>query len=130
MNNIPSAPIPAQQPSQVPNPNTQCDTAMQTAVELINLQKRLGLKLTIHDKNLNNISGKFESIVDLLRNPEFISRLDQEFYISNDNETTWFKLKIRNGKLVAITFLLSFRVNWRKIINKTYHNYSFLVIGY
>lgn len=130
MNNIPSAPIPAQQPSQVPNPNTQCDTAMQTAVELINLQKRLGLKLTIHDKNLNNISGKFESIVDLLRNHEFISRLDQEFYISNDNETTWFKLKIRNGKLVAITFLLSFRVNWRKIINKTYHNYSFLVIGY
>ena len=119
MNNIPSVPIPAQQSSQVPNPNTQYDTAMQTAVELINLQKRLGLKLTIHDKNLNNISGKFESIVDLLRNPEFISRLDQEFYISNDNETTWFKLKIRNGKLVAITFLLSFRVNWRKIINKT-----------
>ena len=77
MNNTPSALIPAQQPSQVPNPDTQHNTAMQTAVELINLQKRLGLKLTIHDKNLNNISGKFESMTDLLRNPEFISRFNQ-----------------------------------------------------
>lgn len=130
MNNIPSVPIPAQQSSQVPNPNTQHNTAMQTAVELINLQKRLGLKLTIHDKNLNNISGKFESMTDLLRNPEFISRLDQEFYISNDDATSWFKLKLRNGKLVSITFLLSLKINWIKIINKTFHSFDFIVIGY
>lgn len=45
--------------------------ALQTAVELVNVQKRLGLSLTMFDKNLHKISGKFNSMADLLRNPDF-----------------------------------------------------------
>ncbi len=119
-----------QNPGQVSKPDTQYELALKTAEELVNTQKRLGLSLTIKDNNLNRISGKFESVADLLGNPEFISKLSQELYVCDSNETTWFKLKLRNGKLVSITFLFSFHLNWVKIINKTYFSYDFIVIGY
>lgn len=108
----------------------QAVAVMQAAVELVNTQKRLGLTLTIFDRNLNKICGKFQNMVDLLRNPEFISRLSQEFYASTNNETTWFKLKLKNGKLKDITFLLTLKVNWFYIINKTNYGYDFLIVGY
>lgn len=104
--------------------------ALQTAVELVNIQKRLGLSLTMFDKNLHKISGKFNSMADLLRNPDFIAHLSQELYISNNNEATWFKIKLKNGKLMSITFILTLRINWIKTINKTYYNYDYLIIGY
>lgn len=104
--------------------------ALQTAVELVNVKKRLGLSLTMFDKNLHKISGKFNSMADLLRNPDFISHLSQELYVSNDSENTWFKLKLRNGKLVAITFVMTMKVNWVKVMNKTIVGYDILVVCY
>ena len=77
----------------------------------IGLQKNLGLKLTIMDKNLNKIEGRFDSMSDLLRNPEFIARLNQTFYVSNVTEATWFKLTIRKGKLLSTNFLLSMKTS-------------------
>ena len=119
-----------QKQGQALQPISQHELAVQTAMELINTQHRLGLSLTIWDKNLNKISGKFKSMADLLRNPDFISKLSQDLYVSNDSESTWFKLKIKNGKLAAITFLLTLHINWVKIINKTFYSYDFIVVGY
>ena len=82
------------------------------------------------DKNLHKISGKFNSMADLLRNPDFIAHLNQDIYVSNDSETTWFKLKLRNGKLVAITFLLMFRTNWVKVYNNGPEGLEAIVVGY
>ncbi len=126
------APTPNQIPKQgqAPQPNSQNELAVQTATELINTQHRLGLSLMIWDKNLNKITGKFNSIADLLRNPEFISKLSQELYVSNDSEATWFKLKIKNGKLAAITFMLTLQINWMRIINKVFSSYDLIVVGY
>ena len=104
--------------------------ALPTAVELINTQKRLGLSLTMFDKNLHKISGKFNSMADLLRNPDFIAHLNQDIYVSNDSETTWFKLRVRNGKIESITFLLTFRTNWVKGYNKGPEGYEAIVVGY
>ena len=126
------APTPNQIPKQgqAPQPNSQNELAVQTATELINTQHRLGLSLMIWDKNLNKITGKFNSIADLLQNPEFISKLSQELYVSNDSEATWFKLKIKNGKLAAITFMLTLQINWMRIINKVFSSYDLIVVGY
>ncbi len=110
--------------------DSQADAAMQTAIDLVNTQKRLGLDLIIFDSNLSKISGKFQNMADLLRNPEFISKFSQEIYASNNNETTWFKLKLKNGKLLGTTFLLTLKVNWVNIINLTYYDYDFIVVGY
>ena len=125
-----SVPIPAQQPSQVTNPDAQYTAAMETAAQLISLQKSLGLSLTIRDKDLNKISGQFNNMADLLRNPVFISRLTQDLYVSDNEGTTWFKLTLRNGRLVSIRLILTMKLNWLRIINKTYHDFDFLVVGY
>ena len=119
-----------QKQGQALQPISQHELAVQAAIELINTQHRLGLSLTIWDKNLNKISGKFKSMADLLRNPDFISKLSQDLYVSNNNDTTWFKLRLKNGKLAAITFLLTLHINWIKIINKTFYSYDFIVVGY
>ncbi len=118
-----------QKQGQALQPISQHELAVQAAIELINTQHRLGLSLTIWDKNLNKISGKFKSMADLLRNPDFISKLSQELYVSY-NDTTWLKLKLKNGRLETITFLLTLHVNWVKIINKTFYSYDFIVVGY
>lgn len=119
-----------QKQGQALQPISPHELAVQTAMELINTQHRLGLSLTIWDKNLNKIAGKFENMAELLHNPDFISKLSQEFFVSNDSKSTWFKLKIKNGKLAAITFLLTLHINWIKIINKTFYSYDFIVVGY
>ena len=91
--NIPSyTPLSVPPNYQVPNPNAQDAAALQAAIELVNLQRSLGLNLTVYDNNFNNISGKFENITNLLRNPHFIPRLSQELYISDNKETTWLNL--------------------------------------
>lgn len=130
MNVNSSAPTPVQQPSQATVPDTQYETAMQRAVNLANTQKLLGLSLQIFDKNLHKISGKFNSMADLLRNPDFIAHLSQDLYVSNDIETTWFKLTVRKGKLGAITFLVSLSINWVKIYNKSAGGFDFIAVGY
>ena len=119
-----------QKQGQALQPISQHELAVQAAIELINTQHRLGLSLTIWDKNLNKISGKFKSMADLLRNPDFISKLSQDLYVSNNNDTTWFKLRLKNGKLAAITFVLTLHINWIKILNKTFYSYDFIVVGY
>lgn len=130
MNKPSSAPVSAQPPCQAPVPDAQYTAAMETAVELISLQKSLGLSLTIHDKDLNKISGQFNNMADLLRNPVFISRLTQDLYVSDNEGTTWFKLTLRNGRLVSIRLILTMKLNWLRIINKTYHDFDFFVVGY
>lgn len=129
-NNMPSS---AQNQGQVSKPKAQesyTKSALKKAEELVNVQKRLDLSLIIKDKNLNNISAKFKSIADLLCNEEFISRFDQDLYVSNSSETTWFKLVIRCGKIKAISFLGSIRINWVSIVNKTTEKFDFVVVGY
>ena len=122
MNTPSAAPVPAQPPCQA--------AAMETAAQLISLQKSLGLSLIICDKDLNKISGHFNNMADLLRNPIFISRLSQDLYVSDNEGTTWFKLTLRNGRLVSICLILTMKLNWLRIINKTYHDFDFLVVGY
>lgn len=106
------------------------DTALQTIVELANLQEKLGLTLKVRDKNLNNISGKCSSVKELLRTPEFISRLDQELYISNPTEATWFKLTLKKGRIKSISFLLTFHFNWIKLVNRDHTGFEFIVVGF
>lgn len=130
MNTPSAAPVPAQPPCQTPVPDAQSAAAMETAAQLISLQKSLGLSLTIRDKDLNKISGHFNNMADLLRNPIFISRLSQDLYVSDNEGTTWFKLTLRNGRLVSIRLILTMKLNWFRIINKTYHDFDFLVVGY
>lgn len=109
---------------------TKCESALNTAAALVALKDTLGLSLTVKDQNLNNISAKFKNIAELLHNTEFILRLNQTLYVSNATEATWFKLVIRNGKLLSTSFLLTMKRNWVKIINKTRHDFKFLVVGY
>ena len=119
-----------QKQGQALQPISQHELAVQTAMELINTQKSLGLSLSIFDRNLNKIAGKFENMAELLHNPDFIAKLSQELYVSNNNDTTWFKLKLKSGRLAAITFLLTLHINWVKIINKTFCSYDFIIVGY
>lgn len=130
MNNTPSALIPAQQPSQVPNPDTQHNNAMQTAVEFAKIKNELGLSFIVKDKNFNNISGKFKDLSQLLKSPEFIAHLDQELYVCDLNETTWFKLKLKKGRIISFTFLLNVKINWFKVINKDFGNFDFIHVGF
>lgn len=123
MSKIRTTSNPIQSQGKFMSHDPQDESALQKAIELINTQKRLGLSLTIFDKNLNKIAAKFDNMADLLYNPEFISKLSQEFFVSNNNATTWFKLKLRNGRLVDITFLLTLHINWVKIINRTRFSY-------
>ena len=129
--NLPSSvPTPAQGSGQVSNTDPQYAAALQTSTELVRLQKRLGLEFIIYDKNLNKISVKFNSVKDLLKNPEFLSRLDQELYVSNEGNNTWLKLKIKNGKIAPITFLLTMQIDWVKITNKCFGDFDFFAVGY
>lgn len=119
-----------QKQGQVLQPISQHELAVQTAIDLINTKKILGLSMSVMDKDFHKISGKFENMTNLLNNPEFISKLSQEFYISTNNDITWFKSKLRNGKLVDISFLLTLRINWIKMINKVHYSCDFIVVGY
>ncbi len=109
---------------------TKEESSIKTSAALVALKDTLGLSLTVKDQNLNNISAKFKNIAELLHNTEFISHLNQTLYVSNATEATWFKLTIRNGKLLSTSFLLTMKKNWIKIINKTQHDFKFLVVGY
>ena len=108
----------------------QKNTALQTAIELMNTQKRLGLSLTFFDSNLNKISGKVDNMDDLIKNPEFISRLNQDIYISSGGERTWFKLTLKHGKITAIKFLLTFIIRGLKIINYTTASFDYIIVKY
>ena len=129
--NLPSSvPTPAQGSGQVSNTDPQYAAALQTTNQLIQLQKRLGLKFTMWDKNLNKLSGRIENLEVFLRSPDFVSRLNQDLYVSCDNETRWFKLKIKNGKLVDSTYLLTFPIRFVQIINEHSGQFDFFVVGY
>lgn len=119
-----------QNQGQVLQPISEHELAVETAKELIGVQKRLGLTLTIYDGNLNRMSGTFESIWELINNPEFISKLTQDFYFSDKNESRWFKVKIRKGKLIGISFLIGMKTNWVKIYNFSFGRYAYIVIGF
>jgi len=130
MNFPSSVPIPAQQQSQVTNPDAQYTAALQTATELVSLQKDLGLRLTVYDKNLNKIAGQFSNMAELLRNPLFISRLSQDMYVSDNEGTIWFKMKLRKGKFLSASFVMSFKLNWLKVYNNDFSGFDNLVVGY
>ena len=115
------------QASKLPS---QHELAVETTIDLINTMKSLGLSMLVRDEDFHNISGKFKNMTSLLNNPNFISKLSQEFYVSTNNDITWFKAKLRTGKLVDFAFLLTLRINWVKIINKAHYSYDFIVVGY
>ena len=119
-----------QNQGQAMRPESQAEAAMQKAVELMNTKKRLGLSLTIYDPNLYNISGKFDNMADLMRNPEYISRSDQVLYISSGSERIWFKLTVKNGNIKAISFLLTFLIRKLRIINYKDAGYDFIIVNY
>ena len=113
----------------VPNVE-QKNEAMQTAMALVRAQKELGLLFHIKDKNFNNISGTFENVEDLLKNPEFLSHLTQDMYVSDKDETTWFKLRLKNGKFVSLTFLMTFDVKWMHTYNKKFEGFDVTVVSF
>ncbi|MBP8594931.1 MAG: hypothetical protein KBI35_11035 [Ruminococcus sp.] len=119
-----------QNQGQALQPISQHELAVQTAKELVNTQKRLGLSLTIYDQNLNNISGKFDNMAELMRNPEFISRLSQELYVSDNEGSIWFKLMLRKGKFLSASFIMNFKLKWIKVYNNSFSGFDFLVVGY
>lgn len=112
------------------NLEPQHEEALKKYHALVDVKKRLGLSFTAKDNNLNNISAKFSSLADFMNTPDFFANLNQEIYISDDNEVTWFKFKFSKGKIVAINFLGSLEIKWVKIINKTKRGYDFITVGY
>lgn len=119
-----------QNQGQASKHTSQHELAVETTIDLINTMKSLGLSMLVRDEDFHNISGKFKNMTSLLNNPNFISKLSQEFYVSTNNDITWFKAKLRTGKLVDFAFLLTLRINWVKIINKAHYSYDFIVVGY
>ena len=119
-----------QNKGQVSQPISQQELAEQKTIELIKTQKRLGLSLTVCNNSFHTISCNFDNLEDLQRNPDFISKMNQDFYVSANNDTTWFKLKLRNGKIGSIIPLLTFRANWVKIYNKDCEGFGGIVVGY
>ena len=124
--------------SQKPTPDefkiqgNKVDPATQVAAELIKLKESLGVSLIIRDKNLNTISAHINSMADFLHNPELLVQLSQVFFVSDAAGTTWLKFQIKKGRIVSITFLLMFKVNWVKIINRTFSGsgFEFILAGY
>lgn len=114
----------------ISEPVAQNDDAVKTAVSLVTLQKEIGLNLIVKDQNLHTITGRFNNMADLLYNPEFISHINQEIYVSDHNESTWFKMKLKRGKFESITFLLTMKVNWVKILNKCHDDFDAIIVGY
>ena len=106
------------------------DPAIQTAAELVRIQRELGLSLSIHDKNLMTVSAHFKSMTDLLNSPEFIAHLTQDFYLSDASDSQWFMMRLRRGRFSAITLLLIMKIHWMKIINKHASGFDYLVVSY
>lgn len=111
-------------------PDAQYTAAEQTADELGSLMKQLGLKFVVCNENSNNISGTFNNITELFKTPEFIYRLNQDIYASDKDKKTWYKLTVRKGKIIDITYLITFTFNWIKIYNKTSSGFDYIVISY
>ncbi len=110
--------------------NAEAEHNLRIAKELLRIQKSLEVSLLVKDNNLQNISGQYKSLTELLHNSEFISRLSQELYISDKDETTWFKLRLRNGKFVSVSFVMSFKLEWLKVYNNGCSGFDNLVVGY
>lgn len=106
------------------------DPAVKTASELVRLKEQLGINLKIWDANLHRISATIENIPQLLRSPEFIAALKQKLYCSGSNDSTWFSLSVRNGRIESISFLLSITMHWIRAINKKKSGFDALVVGY
>ena len=125
MNNQSSAPTPAQNT----NP-AHMSAASQGSEELIRTVKDLGIKFRILDQNLHKITGEFVNLAELFRNPEFYSRLSQDFYICNANGTTWFKISVKKGRVADIRFLLTFNIRNVKFINYSNAAIDFVIVNY
>ena len=106
------------------------DPAVKAAAELVRLQKEMGMSLTLRDANLNTITAKFDSMTDLIRCPVFITALKQKMFVSALNETTWFTLNFCRGRIAALTFVLTVKIHWIKIVNKTAFGFTVIVVGY
>ena len=104
--------------------------AVQTAAELIRLQRELGMSLSIRDENLMTVSAHFKSMTDLLNSPEFIAHLTQDFYLSDASDSQWFMMRLGRGRFSAITLLLIMKIHWVKIINKHTSGFDYLVVSY
>lgn len=110
--------------------STKEESATQKTINLVTSMKDLGLTPVLKDKDFNNISWQFNNTTLLLRNPEFISRLSQDFYVSSDSGASWFTLMIRNGKIKTIKFLLTMIIKWMIVYNERYSGVDYIVLGY
>lgn len=113
---------------QIMKPGSPTELALQTVQEMYRLTNSFGFRLVRFDKNLHKIELKISSVKDLLQNPEFMSILNQSFYLSNPEETTWFQVHLKNGKIVSISFLLSFKVRWVKFLNKNHAMFDHMAV--
>lgn len=106
------------------------DVTTKTAQELLNVSDKLGLALILKDANLNTISAQIHSVKDFLLNPVAVAALTQTFYVSTADETTWFNLTVKRGKISSLRFLITVRINWVKIVNQSHAGFDFLIVGY
>jgi len=104
--------------------------ASQESENLIRTVKDLGIKFGIRDQNLHKITGEFVNLAELFRNPEFYSRLSQDFYVCNANGTTWFKISVKKGRVADIRFLLTFNSRSVKFINYSNAAIDFVIVNY
>ncbi len=110
--------------------NALANPALKNAFEFGVLVKTLGLSLQVRDQNLNMLSGKFKSIDDLFRSPEFLFRLDQTLYLSDAAGTSWIKLTIKKGRTVSFSIILSMKIRWAVLYKQGDGNTDILYVGY
>ena len=110
--------------------NALANPALKNVAEFGALVKTLGLSLQVRDQNLNMLSGKFKSIDDLFRSPEFLFRLDQTLYLSDAAGTSWIKLTIKKGRIVSFSIILSMKIRWAVLYKQGNGNTDILYVGY
>ena len=110
--------------------NALANPALKNVAEFGALVKTLGLSLQVRDQNLNMLSGKFKSIDDLFRSPEFLFRLDQTLYLSDAAGTSWIKLTIKKGRIVSFSIILSMKIRWAVLYKQGDGNTDILYVGY
>ena len=106
------------------------DSALQTAAEFFRVQKALGLSFAIRDKHLNSIVGQITDLSELVRKPEFVAYLSQDLFVSDIAESTWFRIRLRQGHFKSITLVLAIFIHVIKLITESANEWDFLKVVY
>lgn len=108
----------------------QTNNTMKQVADFIKLKESLGISTIMFETGSNEISAKFRCIDELFKNPDFLTHLSQDIYVSDNNELSWFKVTLKNGKITNITFLLTLKINWIDIYNKQFDEFYVIHVGY